>query len=95
MGGANAELIADRNLLMLQVHAQSAADTPEIADAVRRGLAKVTEFTRTRSGAGADQVQRFVAYGQLCHLIATLDLDDHAGEWAAVLSAGVRHPGKN
>jgi AcrR family transcriptional regulator len=48
MGGAYAELIADRNLLMLQVHAQSAADTPEIADAVRRGLEKVTEFVRSR-----------------------------------------------
>jgi AcrR family transcriptional regulator len=95
MGGAYAELIADRNLLMLQVHAQSAADTPEIAEAVRRGLAKVTEFTRTRSGAADDQVQRFVAYGQLCHLIATLDLDERTGEWAAVLSAGIRHPGKN
>lgn len=95
MGGAYAELIADRDLLMLQVHAQSAADTPEIADAVRRGLAKVTELARRRSGADGDQVQRFIAYGQLCHLIATLDLDDHVGEWAAVLSAGIRHPGKN
>lgn len=95
MGGAYAQLIADRNLLMLQVHAQSATDTPEIADAVRRGLAKVTEFALTRSGADGDQVQRFVAYGQLCHLIATLDLDEHTGDWAAVLAAGIRHPGKN
>jgi len=95
MGGAYADLIADRNLLMLQVHAQSAADTPEIADAVRRGLEKVTEFARSRSGAPDDQVQRFIAYGQLCHLITTLDLDTHPGDWAAVLSAGIRHPGKN
>ncbi len=95
MGGAYAELIADRNLLMLQVHAQSAADTPEIADAVRRGLAKVTDLARDRSGAPDEQVQRFIAYGQLCHLIATLDLDERTGEWAAVLSAGIRHPGEN
>lgn len=94
MGGAYAELIADRNLLMLQVHAQSAADTPEIADAVRRGLAKVTELAQARSGAEAGDVQRFIAYGQLCHLIATLDLDEHTGDWAAVLAAGIRHPGK-
>jgi hypothetical protein len=55
----------------------------------------VTEFARSRSGAADDEVQRFVAYGQLCHLIATLDLDEHTGDWAAVLSAGIRHPGKN
>ncbi|WP_284747121.1 TetR/AcrR family transcriptional regulator [Amycolatopsis sp. RTGN1] len=95
MGGAYAELIADRSLLMLQVHAQSAADTPEIADALRRGLAKVTELALERSGAGGEQVQRFIAYGQLCHLIATLDLDERTGSWAAVLAAGIRHPGKN
>ncbi|MFB9689857.1 TetR/AcrR family transcriptional regulator [Amycolatopsis plumensis] len=93
MGSAYGELIADRNLLMLQVHAQSAADTPEIADAVRRGLAKVTEFARSRSGATDDEVQRFIAFGQLCHLITTLGLKEHPGEWAAVLSAGIRHPG--
>lgn len=91
MGGAYADLIADRSLLMLQVHAQSAADIPEIANAVRRGLARVTEYARSRSGAAYEQVQRFMAYGQLCHLIATLGLDDRE-DWSAVLTAGIRHP---
>lgn len=92
MGGAYAELIADKSLLMLQVHAQSAADIPEIADAMRRGLARVTDFAKARSGADDSQVQRFMAYGQLCHLITTLGLDGHDGDWAAVLTAGIRHP---
>lgn len=92
MGGAYAELIGDRNLLMLQVHAQSAADVPEIADAVRRGLARVTECAKAHSGAVDGEVQRFVAYGQLCHLITTLELDGHDAEWAAILTAGLRHP---
>ncbi len=92
MGGAYAELIADKSLLMLQVHAQSAADIPEIADAVRRGLHRVTDYAKTRSDATDDQVQRFMAYGQLCHLITTLGLDENEGSWAAVLTAGIRHP---
>src|SRR6185312_9265686 len=82
MGGAYAELIANNSLLMLQVHAQSAADVPEIADALRRGFARVTRFAKTRSGAEGVQVQRFIAYGQLCHLIATLDIDGDDGDWA-------------
>ncbi|WAL68142.1 TetR/AcrR family transcriptional regulator [Amycolatopsis cynarae] len=94
MGGAYAELIGDRNLLMLQVHAQSAADVPEIADAVRRGLARVTEYAKTRSGAGDAEVQRFIAYGQLCHLITTLGLDGNRQGWAEILNAGIRHPGR-
>ncbi|WP_410615399.1 hypothetical protein [Amycolatopsis sp. lyj-109] len=46
--------------------------------------ARVTEAARTRSGAPDDEVQRFIAYGQLCHLVATLDPD--TGDWAAALS---------
>lgn len=92
MGGSYAELIADKSLLMLQVHAQSAADIPEIANAVRRGLHRVTDYAKTRSDATDEQVQRFMAYGQLCHLITTLGLDDHEGSWEAILTAGIRHP---
>ncbi|MVU83611.1 TetR family transcriptional regulator [Nocardia sp. ET3-3] len=91
MGGAYAELIADKSLLMLQVHALSAADVPDIAAAYRRGLRRITEFAETRSGATGEQVQHFMAYGQLCHLITTLGLDAAEGPWAAALTAGIRH----
>jgi AcrR family transcriptional regulator len=92
MGGAYAELISDRALLMLQVHAQSAATVPEIAAALRRGLKNITEFVQTRSGAPDAAVQRFIAYGQLCHLIVTTALTDDPSPWAAALTAGIRHP---
>ena len=92
MGGAYAELIADRDLLMLQVHAQSAADVPEIGAALRRGYARITEFASTRSGATDASVQRFIAFGQLCHLVATLGIDESGEQWAATLAAGIRHP---
>ncbi|MEV6276777.1 TetR/AcrR family transcriptional regulator [Nocardia sp. NPDC051832] len=92
MGGAYAELITDQSLLMLQVHALSAADIPEISEAMRRGLARVTEFAKARSGAPDSAVQRFIAFGQLCHLITTLELDGDDSDWAAVLTAGIRHP---
>lgn len=92
MGGAYAELISDKSLLMLQVHALSATEIPEVSAAVQRGLARVTAFAKTRSGADDAAVQRFMAFGQLCHLITTLGLDGHDGEWAAILTAGIRHP---
>lgn len=43
MGGAYAELIGDRTLLMLQVHAQSVADVPEIGHALRDGIANLLD----------------------------------------------------
>jgi AcrR family transcriptional regulator len=91
MGGAYADLIADRALLMLQVHAQSVAEIAEIGDALRAGLAKVTTFVKTRSGGSDDSVQRFIAYGQLCHLIVTAGIESIPETWATILSHGIRH----
>ena len=91
MGGAYAALIADRKLLLLQIHAQSAANVPEIAKAFRKGLEAVVTLVKNRSGAPDEAVQRFVAYGQLCHLIATSALDKDTAPWARVLTNGVRH----
>ena len=91
MGGAYAALVADRDLLMLQVHAQAATDVPEVAEAVRRGVARVTDYARTRSRATDQEVQQFVAFGQLCHLLTTIGAFDVDAAWASTLTAGIRH----
>lgn len=92
MGDAYAHLIADRTLLMLQVHAQSVAEIPEVGAALRAGLARVTTYAQSRSGGTDEDVQRFVAYGQLCHLIVTLQLDGRPEYWANLLTKGMSHP---
>ncbi len=51
MGGAYAELIADRDLLLFQVQAQAVTDIPEIAEAVRAGYRRVATFVQSRSQA--------------------------------------------
>jgi len=91
MGGAYAALVADRDLLMLQVHAQAATSEPEIAAAVRRGMARVTDYARTRSRATDAEVQQFIAFGQLCHLLTTIDAFHVDATWASTLTAGIRH----
>ncbi|WP_375390368.1 TetR/AcrR family transcriptional regulator [uncultured Amnibacterium sp.] len=92
MTAAYVELIGDRDLIMLQAHAQSAADVPEVREAVQRGLALVVRTVRRVSGAPEADVQRFIAYGQLCHLIAQTGLDDLDTDWAALLTRGISHP---
>lgn len=92
MGATYAELISDRTLLMLQVHAQSVADIPEIGAALRAGLREVVDFTKDRSKGSDEAVQRFIAYGQLCHLIVTAQVDEVPEAWARLLSEGIRHP---
>ena len=91
MGGAYAELIADRSLLMLQVHAQSAASVPDIGAALRKGLRTITRFVLSRSGASDEAVQRFFAYWQLCHLIVVTGIEADNADWARVITKGIRH----
>ncbi|PPF43277.1 MULTISPECIES: TetR/AcrR family transcriptional regulator [unclassified Rathayibacter] len=85
------DLIADRDLIMLQSQAQSACDVPEIREAVRRGISAVVRTVTVVSGADGPAVQRFVAYGQLCHLIVQTDLGGVDSEWARIVSDGIRH----
>ena len=88
---AYADLIADRSLIMIQVHAQSVADVPEIRDAVRRGLANLVDSAKKRSRADDAQVQRVLAFGMLCQLIVAVDLDEVRLPWARTLTCGIRH----
>jgi hypothetical protein len=44
------------DLLMLQVHALSVADVPEIGAAFRKGLQTIAKFVKSRSGASDDGV---------------------------------------
>ena len=92
MGGAYAQLVADRELLLLQVHAQAAAGVPEIGAAVRRGIKRITEFTKSRSGAADSDVQNFMARGQLCHMLVASGIEPDDGSWARLLHDGIRHP---
>ena len=91
MGEGYARLIVDRDLLMIQVHAQSAADIPAVRTVVRRGLKDIVNLAKARSGGTDEAIQRFVAYGQLCHLIVTTDLTDLTDDWARTLWKGMSH----
>ncbi|SDK53074.1 transcriptional regulator, TetR family [Glycomyces sambucus] len=92
MGEAYADLIGDRDLLMLQVHAQSAAMVdPLIGEAVRAGVAEVTDYLVSRTRAEGWRIQQFIAVGQLCHLLTTIDAFGVDAPWAKLLTEGIRH----
>ncbi|GAA0254484.1 TetR/AcrR family transcriptional regulator [Cryptosporangium japonicum] len=93
MGGSYAELIADQDLLLLQMHAQCAAvSVPEIKRAVREGYAMLVEYACRASGADAKAVQTFFANGALCSIVVTMDAAEVDAPWARVLDDGLRHP---
>lgn len=88
MGNAYAGLVDERDLLMLQVHAHSASDVPEIRTAIRRGYGSVVEHARSLSDGDDDGIRRFVALGQLCHLVVAADLAGVEEDWARLLTGG-------
>ena len=92
MGGAYAALMSDRKLLLMQVHAQSAVGVPEVAKTFHSGLKSVVTFVKSRSKASDELVQRFMAYGQLCHLITITGLNKDKSSWSRILTNGIRHP---
>ena len=87
---AYADMIADPSLIMVQVHAQSATQVPEIRDAVRRGLETVVNSVTVRSRASDAQVQRSMAFGMLCQLIVAAELTEVQLPWAQTLTYGIR-----
>jgi AcrR family transcriptional regulator len=91
MGEAYARLIADKDILMIQVHAQSAADIPAVRAVIRRGLAQLVQLAKSKAGVGDEAIQRFIAFGQLCHLIVTTDLDQLNDDWAQAIWKGMSH----
>lgn len=91
MGDAYAELLRDRSLLLLQVHALTVADISEIGTALRAGLASIASFAKERSGGSDSEIQQFIAFGQLCHLIAVTHIDAESSEWARIIATGIRH----
>lgn len=85
-----ARLIVDRDMLMLQVHAQAATDIPAVRDAVRGGVARIVKLAKS-IGADDETAQRMIAWGQLCHLVVTLGIVDSPEDWAKILTKGLRH----
>lgn len=74
MGAAYIELLRDRDMLLIQLHAYAACADPDVRTAVRRGYGEIYELVERVSGAGEDDVRRFFATGMLLNVIAAIDL---------------------
>lgn len=90
MGRAYVELLQDRDLMLLQLHAHAASpDVPAIREAARDGFRRLVDFAQEVSGAPDDEIQRFFARGMLLNTLAALDAMDLDEPWARLLA---EHP---
>jgi AcrR family transcriptional regulator len=84
MGHAYVELLADREMLLLQLHGYAACADPEVRETASRGYAELWQLVARLSGAPEDEVRAFFATGMLLNVAAAMDLPQIAGEpgWA-------------
>ena len=89
MGVRYGELIADRDMLLSQLHAYAAGDDPVIRDAVRRSYGRLVDLVRTMTGVGDEELRSFFATGLMITLTAALDMGEIDEPWAqALMCAG-------
>jgi AcrR family transcriptional regulator len=88
MGRAYEQLLADREMLLLQMQMYAACSDPEIRDMTRAGFAGLFRYVEQVSGAGTSEIRDFFATGMLMNVAATMDLPQICGQddsWAREL----------
>ncbi|MEW2626224.1 TetR/AcrR family transcriptional regulator [Streptomyces sp. NPDC048106] len=80
-------VIADREILMILLHAQCSAGEPVIGEAVRACYAKQVEYVRAASGASDEQLRRHFADGLLSNVIVAIDAASVDAPWVRTLRA--------
>jgi AcrR family transcriptional regulator len=79
------ELLPDRHAVLMLMQAFAASSDPEIRVTVRARYGEVVTSVAELAGATPEEVWPFFATGALLNIVATLDLDEVAGDepWAA------------
>ena len=84
MGKAYVALLADREMLLLQLQGYAACDDDDVRAAASTGYAELWALVARLSGAPEDEVRAFFATGMLLNVAAAMELPQIAGEpgWA-------------
>jgi AcrR family transcriptional regulator len=74
MGRAYAQLLADRDEMLVMLQAIAASADPEVLAVTRQRYGEIYRFVEQVSGASDDEVRGFMATGLLLTVAAALDL---------------------
>jgi AcrR family transcriptional regulator len=83
MAGAYTQLLVDRDLLLIQMHAYAASEDPEIRATTRRCFRELWASVATLSGLSSEEITDFFSHGMLLNVIAALDARDIGESWVA------------
>jgi AcrR family transcriptional regulator len=83
MGHAYEQLLEDRTLLLIQMHAYAACDDPVIRAATRAGFKELWLLAERLTGMPYDRIVEFFAMGMLLNVAAAMDLPAVDERWAS------------
>ncbi|MFL5845995.1 MAG: TetR/AcrR family transcriptional regulator [Solirubrobacteraceae bacterium] len=87
MGEAYSALVADQEVLQLQLHAHAAAiGDPALRDASRAGFGRIVDVVAEESGAEPEAVGSFIACGMLINTLSALGATEN-DPWLAPMVA--------
>jgi AcrR family transcriptional regulator len=81
MGEAYQHMLANRDLLLMQLHAYAACEDPDIRVVTRRVFAELWRLVAETSGLPEERVVLFFAKGMLLNVIAAMDANDLSDAW--------------
>jgi AcrR family transcriptional regulator len=86
IGKSYVDVVAQHDLLLIQLHAAAAAPTvPAIRAAVQQGFERLVEIVREATSADDEMLQTFFAGGMLANFIAAIGADRLDAPWATTL----------
>jgi AcrR family transcriptional regulator len=88
MGHAYKELLRDRTLLHLQLHAFAACGDPEVRGYVRDRFAGLVERVAALSGTDGDALRGFFAEGMLLNVASATEMTAGHPTWALLCDGG-------
>ena len=94
MGKAYVDLLADREMLLLQLQGYAACDDDDVRATASTGYAELWALVARLSGAPEDEVRAFFATGMLLNVAAAMELPQIAGDpgWALAHLRGRAEP---
>jgi AcrR family transcriptional regulator len=87
-GRAYGDLLADRSLLRLQLHAFAACDDPVVRAYVRRRFSALVLRVSELSGTSAESLRMFFADGMLLNVAAAMEITDSDVAWQRICEGG-------
>jgi AcrR family transcriptional regulator len=82
IGEAYVALLQNRTRLRAQMQTYADCDDPEVRAVVREGYGALVEYVERISGADAERVRDFFAFGMLLNVFASMDLLNQDAPWA-------------